>query len=416
MLVEGRHFFAGRRRPKARPQDARGEPVRPGGDGRDAALGAARAARCPTPTTPGSRHSPRLFRARRRAWRRIVGGDTTRGPLNLCVTVFGEVPRRPGAARARRAAGRRHLGLRHARRRGAGGRALQRRLALAPAALERALRARSTGRTRASRWRWRCAASPAPRSTFPTGWPAISATSSSVAASAPTIDSRATAALGRARRDARAARTRTWRSQCLLAGGDDYELCFTAPPRRAPHRGASRGTLALPLTRIGIARAATRGLSVRDEPAMRSRRCRARSTFRAADCGHRAMRNTPTAALPARASGAFRRARLRRGLVADRSGHVRHAARAPARLRCCADGRRRGYRDRRRRRLRRRRLGGRGHRARSRRRRSRRDRLGRDRRVPAACCSSSAPTPCAQALGVPAVPRCSTSSSRRRAA
>jgi thiamine-monophosphate kinase len=39
--------------------------------------------------------------------------------------------------------------------------------------------------------------------------------------------------------------------ECLLAGGDDYELCFTAPEGRAADVQALAGELELPLTRIG---------------------------------------------------------------------------------------------------------------------------------------------------------------------
>jgi thiamine-monophosphate kinase len=39
--------------------------------------------------------------------------------------------------------------------------------------------------------------------------------------------------------------------KCLLAGGDDYELCFTAPRAKRPKIEALSRELALPLTRIG---------------------------------------------------------------------------------------------------------------------------------------------------------------------
>ena len=35
----------------------------------------------------------------------LVGGDTTAGPLNICITVFGQVPVGPGAAAQRREGG-----------------------------------------------------------------------------------------------------------------------------------------------------------------------------------------------------------------------------------------------------------------------------------------------------------------------
>jgi thiamine-monophosphate kinase len=52
--------------------------------------------------------------------------------------------------------------------------------------------------------------------------------------------------------------------QCLLAGGDDYELCFTAPRARDAAIAALGDRLALPLTRIGLATAQNPGLEVRD--------------------------------------------------------------------------------------------------------------------------------------------------------
>ena len=51
---------------------------------------------------------------------------------------------------------------------------------------------------------------------------------------------------------------------CLLAGGDDYELCFTAPPNARDTLTALSHELALPLTRIGSI-TATPGLTVLDE-------------------------------------------------------------------------------------------------------------------------------------------------------
>jgi thiamine-monophosphate kinase len=51
---------------------------------------------------------------------------------------------------------------------------------------------------------------------------------------------------------------------CLLAGGDDYELCFTAPPMSEGRIQAIAEETALPLSRIGFI-TAERGLVVRDE-------------------------------------------------------------------------------------------------------------------------------------------------------
>jgi thiamine-monophosphate kinase len=51
---------------------------------------------------------------------------------------------------------------------------------------------------------------------------------------------------------------------CLLAGGDDYELCFTASPAMRECIGGLASDLDLPLTRIGTITAAP-GLVLRDE-------------------------------------------------------------------------------------------------------------------------------------------------------
>jgi thiamine-monophosphate kinase len=44
---------------------------------------------------------------------------------------------------------------------------------------------------------------------------------------------------------------RTLALRCLLAGGDDYELCFTAPPTAKARLAAIAAEIALPLSRIG---------------------------------------------------------------------------------------------------------------------------------------------------------------------
>jgi len=65
----------------------------------------------------------------------------------------------------------------------------------------------------------------------------------------------ADAALGAVdRRDTRALR-------CLVAGGDDYELCFTAAPADADRVAAAARATGVPCTRIGAITAA-RGLVV----------------------------------------------------------------------------------------------------------------------------------------------------------
>jgi thiamine-monophosphate kinase len=51
--------------------------------------------------------------------------------------------------------------------------------------------------------------------------------------------------------------------EALLAGGDDYELCFTASPRRRPRIVSLSARLRLPLSRIGTMRPG-RGVRVLD--------------------------------------------------------------------------------------------------------------------------------------------------------
>ena len=66
--------------------------------------------------------------------------------------------------------------------------------------------------------------------------------------------------------------------RCLLAGGDDYELCFTVPSGCARELTTLRGELGLALARIGSIESHA-GMIVRDEPAVNSQRCRAVSTI-----------------------------------------------------------------------------------------------------------------------------------------
>lgn len=53
-------------------------------------------------------------------------------------------------------------------------------------------------------------------------------------------------------------------NDCLLAGGDDYELVFTAPPSRRGEIEALAKELGLPLTRIGVITAGRPEVMVRD--------------------------------------------------------------------------------------------------------------------------------------------------------
>jgi thiamine-monophosphate kinase len=188
----------------------------------------------------------------------LVGGDTTRGPLNICVQIMGEV--RAGSALRRSGARVGHqvwvsgtvgdaaLGLAH----------LRGELALDPLEAEYLL-------ARLER--------PAPRV-------ALGQALLGVASSAIDISDGLVADLGhiaersevRARVEweaiplsgtAQARRAEPRVLRCALAGGDDYELCFTAPADRHDEVRAIAARLGLPLTRIGAIEAGA-GVDVLD--------------------------------------------------------------------------------------------------------------------------------------------------------
>jgi thiamine-monophosphate kinase len=192
----------------------------------------------------------------------LIGGDTTRGPLNLCVTIIGEVPRGQALTRAGAQPGddiyvSGELG-------GA---------ALALAAL--------AGRTRvpdaafaACRQRLEL---PAPRIELGMGLRGL-------ATAALDISDGLTGDLGHIiERSGTGARIdlarlpaaphlatmlkggeRALALECMLAGGDDYELCFTAPNVHRERIDALARASGLPLSRIGKMTPAA-GLVVRDE-------------------------------------------------------------------------------------------------------------------------------------------------------
>ena len=180
----------------------------------------------------------------------LVGGDTTQGPLNICITVFGEVP--AGQALLRSGAqvgddlyvsgtlGDARLALEVFR--GA--------LALDGAAFEAVRSAMEQ---------------PQPRI-------ALGLALRGLATSAIDVSDGLLGDLGHVLRrsgvgaevqvDAlpRSAVLRAlpqrWQRQCTLAGGDDYELVFTAPPQHAARVAAAGLTAQLSVTRIGHINAA----------------------------------------------------------------------------------------------------------------------------------------------------------------
>jgi thiamine-monophosphate kinase len=174
-----------------------------------------------------------------------MGGDTTRGPRAFCVTIFGEVPagmalRRDGAqpddsiwvsGRPGRAA----LGLAH----------LQGRTRLRGRRLDECLDALQR---------------PQPRV-------ALGLALRGIASAAIDVSDGLLADLGHIlQRSALAARLQIpdlpdagLERDCLLAGGDDYELLFTAAAAFDLQIQALAGSLQLPLTRIGATEAGVAG-------------------------------------------------------------------------------------------------------------------------------------------------------------
>lgn len=180
----------------------------------------------------------------------LVGGDTTQGPLNICITVFGEAP-----------AGQmlRRDGARPGDEIWVSGRLGDARLAL------EAFRGRvSSASLDALR----------PAMERPTPRVALGQALRGVATSAIDISDGLAGDLGHVlaassvgasldlpalpRSPILGAQSREWQIECLLAGGDDYELVFTVPP------GHALPDVGLSLYRIGVIEAEP-GLRVRDE-------------------------------------------------------------------------------------------------------------------------------------------------------
>ncbi|MDP1734904.1 MAG: thiamine-phosphate kinase [Sulfuritalea sp.] len=167
----------------------------------------------------------------------LIGGDTTRGPRAFCVTILGEAP--AGAALRRSGAqigdsiwisgrpGRAALGLAH----------LQGRTVLAEPQLGDCLAALHRPQARV----------------------ALGLALRGLATAAIDVSDGLLADLGHIlEQSARAARLQIpalpaagLERDCLLAGGDDYELLFTAPASRDKDIAALTDALQLPLTRIG---------------------------------------------------------------------------------------------------------------------------------------------------------------------
>lgn len=169
----------------------------------------------------------------------LVGGDTTQGPLNLCITVFGEAP--PGRALLR-------SGARVGDEIWVSGRLGDARLALE---VFRGTVALAGDAFEAVRAAMEC---PTPRL-------ALGQALRGIATAAIDISDGLLGDLGHIlaasgvgacieldalpRSATLAAQTAAWQRACLLAGGDDYELVFTAPP------GVRLPDVGVLLTRVG---------------------------------------------------------------------------------------------------------------------------------------------------------------------
>jgi thiamine-monophosphate kinase len=192
----------------------------------------------------------------------LVGGDTTRGPLNLCVTILGEVPVGHAVTRA---------GARTGDDVYVSGALGDAALAVAAQAGRVALAAEVLAACRVRLDR------PIPRVELGTRLRGLATAMIDVSDGLTgdlghILDASAAGAVleldavprSRALAARLAGPERALALQCLLAGGDDYELCFTAPPAAAAPIAALARDVGIPLTRIGAIRA-QRGLVVRDE-------------------------------------------------------------------------------------------------------------------------------------------------------
>jgi len=175
----------------------------------------------------------------------LVGGDTTQGPLNICITVFGEVP--PGQALLR-------AGARAGDDIYVSGRVGDARLALEVFRGETSLDGRGFDDVR------RAMELPQPRV-------ALGLALRGIASSAIDVSDGLLGDLGHLlqrsgvgatldvdavpRSAVLAAQPQAMQRLCTLSGGDDYELLFTAAPARAPQLRDAAAQTGVPLTRIG---------------------------------------------------------------------------------------------------------------------------------------------------------------------
>jgi thiamine-monophosphate kinase len=167
----------------------------------------------------------------------VVGGDTTRGPLTICITVFGEIPQGLALYRAGARAGDDIW---------------------VSGALGGAAHALARPRPRAAAKRLH---EPEPRVELGERLRGIATSAIDVSDGfaqdlGHILDSSSVGALvhyERLPRDPSLRREEDAKlvARCVLAGGDDYELVFTAPPAKQPEIEAIGAELALALTQVG---------------------------------------------------------------------------------------------------------------------------------------------------------------------
>jgi thiamine-monophosphate kinase len=192
----------------------------------------------------------------------LVGGDTTAGPLAICITVIGEVA--PGQALLRSGAREGDaLWVSHPKQGGIG----DARLALAAFRGEVALRGEDFERVRARMEQ------PTPRNALGVALRGVATSAIDVSDGllgdlrhvlarsgvGATVDADAVPASA-----VLAAQSVAWRRECTLAGGDDYELLFTAPPSADAAVHAAAEAAGGAVTRIGRIEPASAGLRVVD--------------------------------------------------------------------------------------------------------------------------------------------------------
>jgi len=188
----------------------------------------------------------------------LVGGDTTQGPLNLCITVFGEVP--PGQALLR-------SGARDGDEIWVSGTLGDARLALEVFRGSLALAGDAFAQVRAAM-------------ELPTPRVALGSALRGIATSAIDVSDGLLGDLGHIlkrsnagatlqvdalpRSTVLAAQPLALQRNCTLAGGDDYELVFTAPPAQAAAVLAAARGAGVAVTRIGRIEPVSHGLRLVD--------------------------------------------------------------------------------------------------------------------------------------------------------